>query len=62
MKIGDKVIDDYLGDGEIVNDLTHIIKGAFMVKFDKTPPIRYNMGQNPTMVFNNSLKLQDQIT
>ncbi len=58
MKLGDKVVDDYLGDGEIVNDLTHIIKGAYMVKFDKTPSMRYNMGQNPTLVFADKLELR----
>lgn len=58
MKIGDKVTDEYLGNGEIVDDLNRSIKGAFMVKFDITPDIRYNMGENPTLAFKENLMLK----
>jgi len=59
VKIGDKVIDEYLGKGKIVDDLTHMFKGAYLVKFDKTPAMQYNMGQNPTMAFETSMILQE---
>ena len=59
VKIGDKVKEDYLGNGEIVDDLNKNIRGAFMVKFDKDPPIRYNMGNNPTLIFGSELILQE---
>ena len=55
MKIGDRVTHEYLGDGEIVNDLNG--RGVFMVKCDKTPNIRYNMGENPTLVFKSNLTI-----
>ena len=58
VEVGDKVIDEYLGDGEIVRDLDSSIRGAFLVKFDETPPFRYNMSQNPTLAFGSNLTLQ----
>lgn len=57
MNIGDRVHDDYLGDGEIVDDFDKRVADSFMVKFDTTPPTRYNMGENPTFIFRSSLKL-----
>ena len=58
MKIGDKVTHEYLGDGEIVDDLKLLSTTAYMVKFDKIPPIRYNMGENPTLAFESNLTLK----
>ena len=59
-KVGDKVKDsDFLGAGTI----TRIIKSDFdskviigyMVMFDNTPDIRYNMGQNPCFMLSGQL-------
>ena len=53
INVGDRVKDDFLGEGEVVK----IIKndygddGAYMILFDKTPPVRYNMGENPALMF-----------
>jgi len=53
-KIGERVKYDFLGAGEVKK----IFKGAlinrpvaYLVLFDKAPPVRYNMGQNPTLQF-----------
>ena len=59
MKVGDKIIDEYLGKGVIVEDLTHVIRGAYMVKFEKTPAMQYNMGQNPTIAFADKMELRE---
>ena len=59
-KKGQQVVHDYLGKGEIVklikSSLDSKLTVAYMVRFDKTPPMRYNMRENPTMVFPESLK------
>ena len=64
-KIGDRVTDsDFLGEGEIVkiiksdSDSKTII--AYMVMFDKTPDVRYNMGENPCFMFGNQLNICQQ--
>ena len=54
-----RVTHEYLGDGVV----TEIIRSglnrnriiACMVLFDTDPPTRYNLGQNPCMVFLSSL-------
>ena len=58
-KIGDRVKDAFLGEGKV----TEIIKSGldsklvigYMVMFDKTPHIRYNMGENPCFVLSEQL-------
>ena len=61
MKVGDKVRHDFLGNGEITDDLDMCIRGAFMVLFDNVPSFRYNMCDNPTLVFRSELTLQEKI-
>ena len=55
-KVGDRVNDDYLGNGTIER-LNVAMPGLHLVKFDVTPDVRYNMGENPTAVFGDQLKL-----
>ena len=56
----DRVVAEHLGAGtvdEVVeSSLQKGLVVAYIVLFDKTPDVRYNMGQNPTMVFPSSLK------
>ena len=56
----DRVVDDCLGAGMVEKVVeSSLQKGlvvAYIVFFDKTPDVRYNMSQNPTMVFPSSLK------
>ena len=59
---GQRVIDDYLGAGTVVKQINSSMDNnytvAYMVRFDKTPDVRYNMGENPTMVFPVSLRVE----
>jgi len=63
-KEGERVSHEYLGDGKV----TKVIKSAmdsrhnaaYMVLFDHCPPVGYNMGHNPCMVFPSTLKKQNQ--
>ena len=61
--IKDKVTSKFLGEGEVVD----IIKGtskdvfAYMVLFDTTPPVDYNNGNNPCLVFSGWLKLIENV-
>ena len=58
-KLKDRVTDEtehkfaFLGEGTIVAMVT---KTACLVLFDKTPHFRYNMGENPTLMFLNDLR------
>ena len=52
IKFGDKVKHKYLGTGTFIKKISLMS----LVKWDKTPDIRYNMGQNPTPVFTSELK------
>ena len=60
--IGQRVVAEYLGTGTVIEQIK-IARGniAYMVRFDKTPDVRYNMGENPTMVFPSSLRALDKI-
>jgi len=63
--LGQRVVDEYLGAGTVIERIK-IARGnplciAYMVRFDKTPDVRYNMGENPTMVFPSSLRALDKI-
>ena len=51
IKKGQRVKHSYLGKG------TFIKKISFMslVKWDKTPDVRYNMGENPSVIFTDQL-------
>lgn len=57
MKEGDRVVHEYLGTGTFIKD----IKGTVLslVRWDKIPPARYNMGENPTCVFTKDLIILD---
>jgi hypothetical protein len=56
MKIGDRIIDEYLGRGEIVKIFGNSYSRLYLVMFDETPPYKYNMGDNPTIVFEKTFK------
>jgi len=58
LKPGTRVINDYLGPGEVVRDLEQHIKGGWLVLFDTDPPYDYNMSLNPTYILKNKLKLE----
>ena len=47
LKKGDRVRHEYLGDGTFLQ----MIQFMAFVKFDKTPHKRFNMGENPLVVF-----------
>ena len=57
-KEGDLVEDSFLGKGVIEKVIKGIHKDAFCyrVRFDLTPPIEYNNGSNPCLVFGGKLK------
>ena len=60
--IGQRVFAEYLGAGTVVERIKiNPLCIAYMVRFDKTPDVRYNMGENPTMVFPSSLRALDKI-
>lgn len=63
---GQRVIDSYLGAGTVVELIKPFLSSklcvAYMVQFDKTPDVRYNMGENPVMVFPSSLRAKDSTT
>jgi hypothetical protein len=54
-KIGQRVKHNYLGKGKIVKTFKGL-PFVFLVLFDKTPDVRYNMCQNPTPVFKTDLE------
>lgn len=56
LKIGDRVKEVFLGEGEVTDYVKPKYLGLVFVKFDKTPPVRYNMGVNPAAVFTKDLK------
>ena len=50
-KIGDRVLHKHLGAGEVTKVMRFTrFQMAYMVMFDKTPDVRYNMGKNPCFV------------
>jgi hypothetical protein len=56
MKIGDRVKERDLGEGVVVETSSDMDSlNLVMVLFDKTPPLRYNMGENPTAVWKSDL-------
>lgn len=61
---GQRVVDEYLGAGEVTrpirSSLDSKVYAAYRGLFDTPPPVGYNMGGNPTMVFPGSLTLEDR--
>jgi len=57
---GQRVVAEYLGAGTVIERIKisrlNPLCMAYMVRFDETPDVRYNMGENPTMVFPSSLR------
>jgi len=50
-KIGDRIIHKHLGAGEVTEVMRFTrVQMAYMVMFDKTPDVRYNMSKNPCFV------------
>ena len=63
--LGQRIVVAEFGAGTIIERIK-IARGnplciAYMVRFDETPDVRYNMGENPTMVFPSSLRALDKI-
>ena len=55
-KVGARVYSNLLGYGIIVKG-TKVMDalGMFLVEWDNTPPLQYNMGQNPAVVFEDDI-------
>ncbi len=65
-KIGDSVRDsEFLGEGKVTeiikSDLDSKLVIGYMVMFDKTPDVRYNMGENPCFVLSEQLYETNQV-
>ncbi len=58
--VGSRVNHNYLGDGEVTEAIYSrpFTKEPmlYMVKFDVTPDVKYNMGENPTLAFPEDLR------
>ena len=58
VNVGDRVEHEHLGEGEVVKVISSGLHGgsiAYIVMFDERPPVQYNMGENPALVFPSSL-------
>ena len=59
-KVGDRVVDDYLGDGTVTKLIKNFynsrITQFYIVRFDITPDMRYNGGSKECLVLPESLK------
>jgi len=51
MKLGCTIKHSLLGEGIIIEKEPLNLTGMVRVKWKKTPPKRYNNGQNPSIVF-----------
>ena len=62
LQSGTRVYSDYFGYGVVCEERKSITEmDVCIVKWDKTPPLNYNMGQNPCAVFINRIKaVQDE--
>ena len=51
LRVGQKINDEFLGDGIIVKIIQGTSKKvfAYMVMYDKEPPKEYNGGSNPCL-------------
>ncbi len=57
-KQGERVVDGYLGAGEIFSVIYASSPKklfGYSVLFDETPDMRYNCGENPCLVFPDTL-------
>ena len=54
-KIKDRIIDDFLGEGTIID----IYSNLFFILFDVNPPFRYNLNENPTIRCSKTFKLKN---
>jgi len=52
--IDDRVVHSFLGAGTITRVQSYGLKGYY-IYFDETPPIEYNMGENPTYEFRDDM-------
>ena len=59
-KVGDRVTDEYLGDGIVIDIIKSFYNSKvaqfYIVLFDNTPDVRYNMGNRKCLVLPSSLK------
>jgi len=53
LNVGQRVASDFLGSGTIVKVIPALTPSifAYMVEFDTTPPMEYNMSNNPCFMF-----------
>lgn len=58
-QLKDRVNSEFLGEGEVVKIVNGTSKDvfAYMVLFDKNPPIEYNNGSNPCLMFAGGIEL-----
>ena len=54
-KKGDRVRSDFLGDGTVASDTRFLT--MVCVLWDTRPPVKYNMGANPSYEFPKNLTL-----
>ena len=57
LSVGHRVNHEYLGIGRVVQVEGLPLDSLCLVSFDTTLPIRYNMGENPTVVFIKDLEV-----
>jgi len=59
-KEGERVSHEDLGDGEVIEVIMWNRKtdAGYLVQFEETPAVRYNMAQNPCIVLPYTLKKQ----
>lgn len=51
----DEFGNSFLGRGTVVK---YVGQDLYLVNFDFPPPKRYNMGENPTVVFGDHLRIE----
>lgn len=59
LKGGQRVKDEFLGAGTVVEVLTVGLTPAAIIRFDETPPYEYNLGSNPCLRFQETLKSEE---
>ena len=60
LKVGNKITHDFLGQGEVVKIIQGTSKKvfAYMVMYEKNPPLDYNGGCNPCLCWASDLTIQ----
>lgn len=59
IEVNSRVSNELLGKGTVVS--THYISlGMIEVMWDKTPPMDYNCGSNPTVVFIQNIEILEE--